>query len=221
MARAIYRSPKPIISAVGHEIDFTIADFVADVRAPTPSAAAEMVIEKEAAFVERISSMERRLGELMKYFLQERKAEVVDLAQHRIFQNFRVRLLNLGQEVDDLDTRAREVLRAERRELAEKKGTVLLYGEKISNRIGRRLGDHRAAWERLSTALHALSPLNVLKKGYTLCWKDGGLGLVHKVDEIAAADTVIVSFYKGEFQALVQSVDRKRRLESRFLKENP
>jgi len=221
VARAIYRSPKPIISAVGHEVDFTIADFVADVRAPTPSAAAEMVIETEAAFVERVSSFERRLQELMKYSLQERKADVADLAQHRIFQNFRLRLLNLGQRVDDLDVKARDVLRAERRELAEKRGAVLLYFEKISNRMTRRLRDHQAAWERLSTALNTLSPLNVLKKGYTLCWKDGGLGLVRKVEEIEPADSVIVSFYKGEFQALVQSVDKKRRLESRFLKETP
>ncbi len=220
VARAIFRSPKPVVSAVGHEIDFTIADFVADVRAPTPSAAAEIVIETEEAFEERIRAMSQRLGELVKYSLQERKSDVAELAQRRIFQNFRLGLKELIQRVDDLDGRARNVVRAERQALAEMRGASLLLSEKLTNLFGRKLRDHKAAWERLSTNLHTLSPLNVLKKGYTLCWKDGGLRLVRKVEEIEKEDTVIVSFHKGEFQARVQSVDRKKLLESRFLKES-
>jgi exodeoxyribonuclease VII large subunit len=219
VARAIFRSPKPVISAVGHEVDFTIADFVADVRAPTPSAAAEIVIEKEEAFEERIKSMSQRLGELVANSLRERRYQVADLAQHRIFHNFRIGLKELIQRVDDLDLRAGNVLRAERQGIAERKGAVLLFSEKLANLFGRRLRDGRAAWERLSANLNTLSPLNVLKKGYALCWKDGGLRLVRKVEEIEKDDSVIVSFYKGEFEALVRSVDRKKRLESRFLKE--
>jgi len=220
VARAIFRSPKPVVSAVGHEIDFTIADFVADVRAPTPSAAAEIVIEKEEAFEERIRTMSQRLAELVKYSLQERKSDVAELAQRRIFQNFRLGLKEFIQRVDDLDSRARNVIRAERQALAEMRGTSLLLSEKLTNLFGRKLRDHQSAWERLSTNLHTLSPLNILKKGYTLCWKDGGLRLVRKVEDIETEDTVIVSFHKGEFQARVQSVDRKKLLESRFLKES-
>lgn len=220
VARAIARSPKPVISAVGHEIDFTIADFVADVRASTPSAAAEMVIEKEEAFQERIDSLARRAAELLRYDLQERRSGVADLAQHRIFQNFRIRLLNLGQRVDDLDSRSRNVVRAERQGLTEMKGRALLQAEKLVNIVRAKLRDHDGAWERLSAALNALSPLAVLKKGYALVWQDGGLRLVRKVEELAAGETVIVSFYKGEFHAQVRSVDRKKLLESRFLKES-
>jgi len=219
VARAIFRSPKPVISAVGHEIDLTISDLVADVRAPTPSAAAEMVIEKEEAFEERIESLMRRLGELTKYALQDRKSEVAELAGHRIFQNFRIRLLNFGQKVDDLDARARNIVRTERREVTLMKGRAALAAEKLSNLIRHSQADHEAAWDRLSTALHALSPLNILKKGYTLCWKEGGLSLARRIEDIAADETVTVSFYKGEFQARVERVDRKRLLESRFLKE--
>jgi exodeoxyribonuclease VII large subunit len=220
VARAIFRSPKPVVSAVGHEIDFTIADFVADVRAPTPSAAAEIVIEKEEAFEERIRTMSQRLGELVKYSVQERKSDVAELAQRRIFQNFRLGLKEFIQRVDDLDARARNVIRVERQGLAEMRGAALLFSEKLSHLFGQKLRDHRASWERLSTNLHSLSPLNVLKKGYALCWTDGGLRLVRKIEEIAEQDTVIVSFAKGEFQARVQSVDRKKLLESRFLKES-
>ncbi len=219
VARAIARSPKPVVSAVGHEVDVTIADFVADARASTPSAAAEMVIEKEEAFRDRVDSLEQRIGEFTKFAVQERRAAVADLTEQRIIQNFRIRLMNLAQRLDDLETRAFKVLRSERQGLSEKRGAVLLLGERLTNLFSRGLKDAGAAWERLSTALHTLSPLNILKKGYALCWKEGGLRLVRGIEEIEAKDAVIISFHKGEFQAEVLDVDKQRTLESRFLKE--
>jgi len=219
VARAIFRSPKPVISAVGHEIDFTIADFVADVRAPTPSAAAEIVIEKEEAFEERIRTMSQRLGELVRAGLRERRLDVADLAQHRIFDNFRLGLKDLVQRVDELDTRARSVLRSRHKELAEARGAAGLLSERLTHLVGRKLRDHRAAWERLSASLHTLSPLNVLRKGYTLCWTDGGLRLARRIEDISPDGSVIVSFHRGEFEARVRSVDRTKPLASRFLKE--
>jgi len=221
VARAIARTRVPVISAVGHEVDFTIADFVADVRASTPSAAAEMVIEKEEAFAERIASETRRLGELLRYAIQDRRSEVADLAQHRIFRNFEVRLANLGRRVDELETRGRNVLRAESRRIAEQKGAALLAAERLGNLLRRTVNDHRAAWERLGTALHALSPLAVLKKGYAIVWTEGGLRLARRIEDVAAGDAVVVSFAKGEFGARVERIDRAKRLESRFLKEGP
>jgi exodeoxyribonuclease VII large subunit len=219
VARAIARSPVPVIAAVGHEVDFTIADFVADVRASTPSAAAEMVIATEEQFVEKITQHARRLGELLRYEIQDKRSEVDDLAQHRIFQNFRIRLVNLGQRVDDLETRGKNVLRAERQAIAEHKGAARLASERLRNIILKALRDNRASWERLSAALHALSPLGVLKKGYAIVWKDGGLRPARRIEDVAEEETVLVSFFKGEFSARVQSVDRKKLLESRFLKE--
>jgi len=219
VARAIARSPVPVISAVGHEVDVTIADFVADVRASTPSAAAEMVIETEEAFAERISSQARRLGELLRYSLQDMRADVTDLAQHRIFQNFRVKLANFGRRVDELETRGKNVLRAERQAIAEHTGAVLLASERLGNIARKTLRGHRAAWERLTATLDALSPLAVLKKGYAAVWKSGGLCLARRIEDIVEDETVVVSFFKGEFSARVESVDKKKLLESRFLKE--
>lgn len=219
VARAIARSPVPVISAVGHEVDVTIADFVADVRASTPSAAAEMVIETEEAFAERISSQARRLGELLRYSLQDMRADVTDLAQHRIFQNFQVKLANLGRRVDELETRGKNVLRAERQAIAEHTGAALLASERLGNIARKTLRGHRAAWERLTATLDALSPLAVLKKGYAAVWKSGGLCLARRIEDIVEDETVVVSFFKGEFSARVESVDKKKLLESRFLKE--
>jgi exodeoxyribonuclease VII large subunit len=219
VARAIARSPIPVISAVGHEIDFTIADFVADVRASTPSAAAEMVIATEEAFAERIGTLSRRLGETLRFGIQHLRSDVDELARHRIFQNFEVKLANLARRVDDLETRGRNVLRAERQAIAEHKGAALLAAERLGNVLRRLVGEHKASWERLSAALHALSPLAVLKKGYTLVWKEGGLRLARRIEDVAPGETVEVTYFKGEFSARVESVDRRKLLESRFLKE--
>ena len=219
VARAIFRSPKPVVSAVGHEVDFTIADFVADVRAPTPSAAAEIVIAKEEEFEERIRTMTQRLGELVRAGLRERRLDVADLAQNRIFENFRLGLKELVQRVDELDSRARDVLRGRHKELAVARGAAGLLAERAGHLVLRKLRDRKAAWERLSAGLNSLSPLAVLRKGYTLCWTGGGLRLARRIEDIAADDTVVVSFHKGEFEARVRSVDRTKPLASRFLKE--
>jgi exodeoxyribonuclease VII large subunit len=219
VARAIARSKVPVISAVGHEVDFTIADFVADVRASTPSAAAEMVIEKEEAFAERIDLLRRRVAELVRYGLQDRRAEVLDLAQNRIFQNFQVRLANLGRRIDELETRGRNVVRAERQRIAENAGAARLASERLKNAARRTVAEGRAAWERLGAALDALSPLAPLKKGYAVVWKEGGLRAATRIEDVAPGETVAVAFLKGEFGARVGSVDRKKLIGSRFLKE--
>ncbi|MBP7707902.1 MAG: exodeoxyribonuclease VII large subunit [Candidatus Aminicenantes bacterium] len=221
VARAIARSPVPVISAVGHEVDFTVADFVADLRAPTPSAAAEMVIATEEAFVERIDGATRRLADLLRYGLRDRRGEVDGLARNRIFQNFQVRLANLARRVDDLETRGRNILRAERQALAEQKGAARLAAERLANVLVRTVGEGRSAWERLTASLNALSPLGVVKKGYAIVWKEGGLRLAGRIEDVEPGETVTVSYFKGEFGARVETVDRKKRLESRFLKEGP
>jgi exodeoxyribonuclease VII large subunit len=215
VARAIFRCPVPVISAVGHEVDFTIADFVADIRASTPTAAAEMVIEKEQAFTERIDNLERRAVQGVKFTVRERRQEVTTLAQHRIFQTFKVRLMTLAQYADDLESRAWEVVRGEQKKIAEAEARTALLHEKATNLIRRLLRDRLAAWERLSAGLHGRSPLDILKKGYTLCWTGDGRRAVTAVEDVRTGEKMLVSFYKGEFRCRVEDVDREKRIESR------
>jgi exodeoxyribonuclease VII large subunit len=219
VARAIARSPVPVISAVGHEIDFTIADFVADVRAPTPSAAAELVIETEAAFAERIASLAERASRAVASLLHERRSLVATMADHRVFEGFRVRLLNLAQRVDDLDGRAAAVLRAGRQALAERRASSVLAGERLRNLMAARLRELGARWENLSVGLHANSPLNILGKGYTLCWKEEGFRLLRAPGEAAPGEGIVVSFVRGELACDVKRVDADRTIESRLEKE--
>jgi len=218
VARAIYRCPIPIISAVGHEIDFTIADFVADIRASTPSVAAELVIEKEQALLDRVEHLAQGLAQRLRFSLQERKHLVLHLSQHRIFQNFRLKLLNLEQFVDELEERAKEVFRREKMFLAESRAAASLLEEKMGHAIRRLLGELLAKWEKFSVELHNLSPLNILKKGYTLCWKDE-LQLIRRIEEVDLEKDITVSFYKGEFTCQVKNIDRNILLESRLTRE--
>jgi exodeoxyribonuclease VII large subunit len=219
VARAIFRCPVPVISAVGHEVDFTIADFVADIRASTPSAAAEMVIEKEDAFAERIAALGERAARAVKYSLRETEGRVSSLVDHRVFEGFRIRLLNLGQRVDDLEGRAGNVLRAGRQALSERRASAVLAAERLRNLVTARLRDLGARWDSLSVGLHAHSPLNVLGKGYTLCWREEGFRLLRAPGEVGPGEGVVVSFARGELACEVKRVDAERTIESRLEKE--
>ncbi len=219
VARAIFRCPIPIISAVGHEIDFTISDFVADIRASTPSVAAEMVIEKEPAFQERIDNLEKRMIHQQKYSLQEETHRVFSLTQHRTFQNFKLRLLNLHQKIDELETSAWNVIRAKGQHIAESKARLSLLEEKMANVLKGILQNLLGIWERLSIQLHDLSPLNILKKGYTLCWRDGGKHLIRRIEEVEEKKELMVSFYKGEFSCVVKDVDRSKLIQTHIVEE--
>jgi exodeoxyribonuclease VII large subunit len=218
VARAISRSPIPIISAVGHEVDFTIADFVADIRASTPSVAAEIVIKEEQALLERVGSLRQRLTQTVRYSLQERRQQVLNLSQHRVFQNFRLKLLGLEQRVDDLEQRARDVFRRQKLLLAEHRAAARLFEEKLRNITRRRLAELLASWERLSAELHNLSPLNILKKGYALCWKDDS-SLIRRIEDVEKDKDITVSFYKGDFTCRVKSIDPETLFEERLTKE--
>ena len=215
VARAIFRCPIPVISAVGHEIDFTIADFVADIRASTPSVAAEIVIKEEESLRERIENLEKRLVHNQRYYLQEQRHEVLSLTQHRAFQNMKITLMNLAQKVDELDMRAWNAIRNRQQKISEDKFRTELLEEKIRSALKEMLQQFQARWETLSAQLHNLSPLNILKKGYALCWKDGGQYLVRRIEEVEKEKEMTVSFFKGEFTCLVKDVDKTKRIESR------
>jgi exodeoxyribonuclease VII large subunit len=216
VARAIYACPIPVISAVGHEPDFTISDFVADIRASTPSAAAEMVVEKEQAFEEWIKNLEKRMSHHVKYLLQEQKNNVLSLIHHQAFQNFKMRLINISQRVDELEAAAGQNIQDMRQWILEGKSRTALYEEKMSGLIRGTIQSLKALWNKLSVELDNLSPLNILKKGYTLCWKDGSQVLIRQIDEVSEKDEIAVSFLKGELSCIVQTVDPSKKIESRF-----
>ncbi len=233
VARAIAASPIPVISAVGHEVDFTIADFVADIRASTPTAAAEMVVETERAFSERIDNLARRAQQDFRFFLEEQRHRAAALSRHRAFQDFQVRLLGLGQRVDDLEGRAWEAVRGRLKLMAEAKARAALAGERLAGIIHGRVRDglgrfallesqiaaaakavlreRKSDWERVAAALSGQNPLQVLKKGFAVVWTPDRRP-VTSIEAVKPGDAVVVSFHKGEFAAEVAAVDPSKEI---------
>ena len=177
VARAIYRSAIPVISAVGHETDYTIADFVADLRAPTPSAAAEMVVESEAAFRESIGSIESRLVRSMRQMLDRARASLREYS--RPLGDPRRMLEQLNQRVDELVHRIalelRHLLRRERARL----GTV-------------------------AAGLDHLNPLGVLSRGYSITRTFPAGEIVKAAAEVAAGDRISTKVRAGEIVSRVE-----------------
>src|SRR5581483_5164988 len=112
VARAIVRSKKPVISAVGHEVDFTICDFVADLRAATPSAAAEIVIKSKAEIADRVRQLEGRLESIVKYRLSSLRNFLASKVGSRGFVVAENRIRRLSQRVDDLTFRLEQAARS-------------------------------------------------------------------------------------------------------------
>jgi exodeoxyribonuclease VII large subunit len=143
----------------------------------------------------------------------------MNLIHHQAFQNFTVRLFNLIQQVDEFETRARTVIQTTVQRIIQLKSQADLSREKMFSAMKRLLQDCNGKWEKLAAELHNLSPLNILKKGYTLCWKNNKPRLVQQIGEVDEGDEMTVSFFKGEFTARVRRVDRHRLIESRFQKK--
>ena len=221
VARAIYACAVPVISAVGHETDFTIADFVADLRAPTPSAAAELVIAPRQDLVDRLEADHRRLERLMRYRLAQASDRLnrqgIDKA-HAVIER---RLRHMGQRVDEVEG---ELLRRLRRMLAVRRE----QHQRLEARLARtdlrlRFADaHRrldAATLRLSeltTArvkhlesrrvalageLQHLSPLAILERGYAIV--EGAEGIVKDAAAVAVDDGLRVRLAKGRLAVRV------------------
>ncbi len=226
VARAIAASKIPVMSAVGHEVDFTIADFVADVRAPTPSAAAEMVVQRKDDFRERVRNLEGRLEKSARYRVRELRARVDRVAGHQAFLAVRHALETRGQRVDEGVHRAR--FHVDRRLSRLRQQLQALSARLSERRVDRRLGEARARLARLlarletaeRTRLHrgrrafgevaskldALSPLSVLGRGYSLAWSAQGK-LLRSSDEAEVGDAVRVDLARGRLHCRVEKRD--------------
>jgi exodeoxyribonuclease VII large subunit len=222
LARTIVASEIPVISAVGHETDFTIADFVADLRAPTPSAAAELVIRSRQEIEDHASALHERLTRATRYRLLMGRQHLTELAQHGAFARMMELIRQRQQKLDDL---------THRMELAERQllEQLLRRWERISAAVrhydlrlvlsGMRkqiesgtaalvaimrnvLLQHRVRSERLQTALESLSPLAILERGYALVFDPHG-NLLKDARTVKVGDQISARLSHGELHAAV------------------
>jgi exodeoxyribonuclease VII large subunit len=222
VARALADSKIPTISAVGHETDFTIADFVADLRAATPSAAAERVVGAKDELCARIDGLRQRADAALDLRLARVRARVSALTQHRVFEAERGRIRNHAQRVDDLSRRAQTglVRRLERarersrragerleafrldRQIAERRARVTARADRLDGLARQQVAARRGTLARLAGKLDSLSPLAVLSRGYALVW-DGDGHLVRAAADVAVGDPLRIRVQSGTLAARV------------------
>src|SRR5687767_10210974 len=227
VARAIRASVIPVISAVGHETDFTIADFVADKRAPTPSAAAELVAAREDQICSAIDQMGQNLTRLMRYKLVNARARVQERAMSRVFDQVRGRLRDAYDATSTAQHRlqieasrnlrsARERADALNRSLAPAQLRARLaearvrYESAYSSSHGAIEKTLEAGAQRLGIAaasLDALSPLAVLHRGYAIAQRNDGR-LLRDTRDISVGDSINVRIAKGRLTAAVTDIEK-------------
>jgi len=181
VARAIARSRIPVISAVGHEIDVTIADFAADLRVPTPSAAAELVVAKKSELQERLAALSSRLVSSARQLLAELRRRLIVSARHYVLQAPENVVRQYQQLLDELEGR---------------------LGRSFRHRLA--LG--RAQLGGIAGRLETLSPVAVLSRGYSVVFRERDGAVVSAPAQVRPGEAVRVKLARGGFTASVNEI---------------
>ncbi len=218
VARAIYDSKIPVISAVGHEIDYTIADFVADLRAPTPSAAAELVVRDRKEVVQNIIGLEKRLINSIQNMVDILKSDLTGLQERRVLKSPLDKIYELQQKIDDMSLRVRRSPLLIYKNFTEKtfhlsRSLFILNPEVRIRRIKEILSELTRGLETtvnhrieildkkltgMSGKLNALSPLSVMERGYSICRRMPDMKIIKDAIEVEKDGQVNVRLSKGE-----------------------
>jgi exodeoxyribonuclease VII large subunit len=216
VARAIARSEVPVISAVGHEIDFTIADFVADVRAPTPSAAAELAVREKGDLEAQVSLYERRLSQSLKTMAQDFRLRLNRAAHSYVFREPSALVDRYRLLVGSLKGRLPELLRygaADRRQRVESARVQMTHnlqsgvqqahqrvdelGMVLQHRMERKVERDKQKLQVLESQLRMLNPLAVLGRGYSLTRKPDG-SVVRRAESVEVGERIVTQFADGK-----------------------
>ncbi|AYK07520.1 exodeoxyribonuclease VII large subunit [Brevibacillus laterosporus] len=227
VARAIVASQIPIISAVGHETDYTIADFVADIRAATPTAAAELAVPHYLEWLERIKQLDHRLARALQTQLQEKRTHLQRLQQSYGLKNPLRRVEERRQRIDEVTLRLSAMVKMKvvrkleqvshvkkrlkqirlERQVAEGRGQVNRMESQLTQYMKQKTERSRQAWLSLVQHLDALSPLRVMQRGFSLSYKDDTL--IKSVEGIEVGDQLMIRYQDGKITTTVTDIERK------------
>jgi exodeoxyribonuclease VII large subunit len=217
VARAIAASRLPVVSAIGHETDFTIADFAADLRAPTPSAAAELITEAQHKIAEHLATQSHRLERAARFQLLQARQRLTYLPISRAESRVTTLLHRLEQRLDDasqrLDAAVLKQLRRSQSRIAELAAGVLHHDPRQQLAHAREhladfCGRLDRSLERLGAfdaRLHSLSPLAVLDRGYALVLSSDG-ALIRSASQIGSGDQLTTRLADGSFTSRVETI---------------
>ncbi len=226
VARAIFSASIPVISAIGHEIDFTIADFVSDLRAPTPSAAAELVVPEKRELIEALEGLRMRLINAERNIIREKLGRVYHLSER--LQDPRKKLADIRIALDDRGRRISvalsKLLEFKRMEFINlRKGLMRLSPQHLI-KDGRletvRLKTQMVACQRRNldyarqkiqssaSILDSLSPLSILGRGYAIVLSHPGRSVISDASQVSAGDNVNIKLGRGHLRAKVLKAER-------------
>lgn len=228
LARAIAASPVPVISGVGHETDFTIADFVADLRAPTPSAAAELVVRRKDEFFAHIDRIGERLDAAIHHRLRRMETRLHVLEARPGYAGFEGRLAIRGRHVSELASALRQrigqgVARRGRRHeqlrrsldqfdprhrLAAIRTRLVSRDGKLAAAIRRRVSVTQTRFGSLAARIDGLSPLAVLGRGYSVTWDASRTRIIRDASTVNIGDRISVTLERGSLEASIDGVKR-------------
>lgn len=224
VARAIYATEIPVISSVGHETDTTIADLVADVRAATPTAAAELAVPVLTEEILKIKERENALIQRFSALLRHKKQNYDNLAQsyifkqpERLYQGFSMKLDLLEQRFakasQELITNKKEqfvhfrhrlLLTAPKNQIRENQQTIQFLTKQLTERMGQIYLQKQQKLQTVIESLDLLSPLKTMSRGYTYTTKKNQV--IKSASEIKAEDSLMIHFYDGQVEAVVNNI---------------
>lgn len=228
VARAIFSAKVPIISAVGHETDTTIADFVADLRAPTPTAAAELAVPSREEILQRLfdhqsrmlsslngqlNSEKRRLNRLTESYplkyperLYRPFAEKLALLEDRLSKNTEQLISNSHRRWEGLTIRM--AAHSPERQLKVNKQTLQEFSHRLSRAARSNYEKDRNAFSNVIRTLQALNPLTVMERGFSIVYSDDRV--VKSVENLAVEDEVRIRLHDGHADVTVKAIERKQ-----------
>lgn len=196
LARTIAASPVPLISAVGHEIDFTIADFVADLRAPTPSAAAELVVKNTTDLVHKIQTLQRMLGISIQKVLK---------TEFHLLKSLNARLIDPKRKLQDLILRNDELMmrlqNSVGRYFSSRKPKLDILQVRLQNQMSQNLESAKSNLRETMAVLDSLSPMRVVERGYSMTMSQGQL--VKSYKQVKKGDEIQIQLMEGLLRAEV------------------
>lgn len=222
LAYAIFKSDIPMVSAVGHEIDFTVADFVADMRAPTPSAAAELVSPNSQDYLHRLTQFSQRITQLIRSTVQHAHLQLTNLSKG--LQHPGQRLKDQAQRLDLLEQALvlaqKNLLRHDQAQLnqliikfnafkpilkiEQLKKDLLNFNHRLSLQIQHQLQKAEQQLKLFSNKLDAFSPLRTLERGYAIVTKTSDQSIVRNATQVKKGDIIDLRLAKDEIKARVE-----------------
>ncbi|RJP25896.1 MAG: exodeoxyribonuclease VII large subunit [Candidatus Abyssobacteria bacterium SURF_5] len=229
VARALFACKTPVVSAVGHEIDFTISDFVADLRAPTPSAAAELVVQEREAVAADVARLRQALARSVSTSLDNLGHRLKSAVSAYAFRRPSDMLVQYEQQLDDIRERTQELqdrflenletrsVNLRNRLLAARPERAFSFlgqrlhadGRMLAERLQRALASREAELGGLAAKLDSLSPLAVLGRGYSIAYREPDKTIIRDSSEVSGGDHVRVKLHRGSLACTVNQVEQE------------